>query len=200
MQIEAFRAYGVNGISPYTMFEDPAFAWGVYDLNPASNYLYQVQQAAYQFNSVFVEEYNPRFFVGDTVTRTAHLFNDQPVTNDLTLSWNAGGARQSEAVTLPPAGQWSGVISFPVPAATGPFDLQFQVNNGDSVVFTNSYTYSAQPRSALTLPAGVALGLYDPFGTTSNLLGRFDLPFSASRTCTRRPIASSTCWLSVRAR
>jgi len=94
------------------------------------------------------------------------------------LSWNAGGDWQSQAVTLPPAGQWRGVVSFPAPAASGPFSLQFQVNNGARVVFTNSYAYSTQTRPALTLPAGVSLALYDPFGTTSNLLARYHLPFT----------------------
>jgi hypothetical protein len=177
MQIEAFRAYGVNGISPYTMFEDPAFSWGAYNLNPPSNCLYQVQQEAYQFNDAFVEEYNPRFFTGDTITRTAHLFNDRPVTNNLTLSWSAGGAWRSDSVTLPPAGQWSGAISFTAPAAPGPFSLQLEVDNGGSVVFANNYSYSAQTRPVLSLPSGAVLGLYDPAGRTSNLLGRFDLPF-----------------------
>lgn len=179
MQIEAYRAYGVNGISPWTMFEDPAASAAPDGLNPASNFLYQVQQAAFQPNSVFVEEYNPRFFQGARVTRTAHLFNDQPVTNNLTLSWGTGGAWQSQAVTLPPAGQWQGTVSFTAPAAAGPFNLQFQVNNGASVVFTNSYSYSSLPRPTLTLPAGAALALYDPFGTTSPLLGRFNIPFTS---------------------
>ncbi len=152
MQIEAYRAYGVNGISPWTSFQDPAFISDPFDLNPATNYLYQVQKAAFDPNYVFVEEYNPRFFTGDTVARTAHLFNDQPATNNLTLRWSAGGPWQSETLTLPPAGQWLGTISFQAPAAAGPFNLQFQVSNGATVVFTNTYSYSALPQ----LTAGVA--------------------------------------------
>jgi len=34
MQIEAYRSYGVSGIAPWTMFEDPAVPAGTLDLNP----------------------------------------------------------------------------------------------------------------------------------------------------------------------
>lgn len=178
MQIEAYRAYGVNGVSPWTLFEDPAVTTAPFDLNPSTNHLYQVQKTAYDPNYVFVEEYNPRFFTGDTVTRTAHLFNDRPDTNQLTLKWSAGGAWQSQSLTLPPAGRWQGTISFPAPSTVGPFNLQLEVVNGATVVFTNSYSYAALARPTLELPVGTRLGLYDPFGATSNLLGGFDIPFT----------------------
>ena len=109
------------------MFEDPAVVWGPLTSTPTTNYLYQVQQAAYQPNAVFVEEYHPRFFPGDTVQRTAHLFNDRPATNRPILAWSAGGARQSQAVTLPPAGQWSGPSPFRSRASRAvSFQLQVQ--------------------------------------------------------------------------
>ena len=178
MQIEAYRAYGVNGISPYTMFEDSAFSWGTNGLNGATNYLYQVQAAAYQPNYAFVEEYTPRCFCGDTVTRTAHVFNDTPATNSLYLAWSGGGAWRRQGFTLPPAGQWSNSISFTAPASPGAFNFVCQVSAGTTILCTNTYDYAAYSRPTLSLPSGIKLAVYDPVGTTSNLLGRFGIPFT----------------------
>ena len=172
MQIQAYRSYGVNGMAPYTEFEDPSIVSGVFDLNTSSNYLYQVQKAAYEPNAVFVDQYNPRFFTGTTVTRLVHAYNDTLATGNFTLRWQAGaGASQTTAFSLPPAGQWQGNISFNVPNASEPFPLQLELDNAVSVVYTNTILYSALPPTALTLPTGVKLGLYDPAGTTASLLG-----------------------------
>ncbi|HKI69409.1 MAG TPA: glycoside hydrolase family 2 TIM barrel-domain containing protein, partial [Verrucomicrobiae bacterium] len=117
MQIEAYRSYGVNGICPWTEFEDPSVVWGVFDLHPNSNYLYQVQKAAYEPNAVFVDQYNPRFFTSETVQRSLHAYNDTMASNNFTLRWKAGAAAwQTTTFSLPPAGQWQGNISFQVPA------------------------------------------------------------------------------------
>ncbi len=179
MQIEAYRAYGVNGICPWTMFEDPAVAWGQFELFPESNHLYQVQKAAYHPNLVFAEEYNPRFFAGETATRTVHVFNDRMVGGNFTLRWNSGtGGWQSRAFALPPAGHWSNSIAFQVPATPGSFDLRYELSEGSGVVFTNTASFSAGPRITLTLPAGVKVGLYDPHGATAPLFNRFGLPFT----------------------
>ena len=179
MQIQAYRAYGVNGMSPWTEFEDPSVVWGVFDLNPGSNYLYQVQKAAYEPNAVFVDQYNTRFFTGATAQRSLHAYNDTMASNNFTLRWKAGAAGwQTTAFPLPPAGQWQGNISFPVPAGSGPFPLQFELDNATSPVYTNTVLYSAIPPTTLTLPAGVKAGLYDPAGATASLLGRFGIPFT----------------------
>jgi hypothetical protein len=177
MAIEAYRGYGVNGLGPWTMFEDPVVGWGVFDLQPASNYLYQVQKAAYAPNGVFPEEYNTRFFAGETAKRTLRIYNDRMTTGNFTLRWRAGaGAWQSRAFTLPPAGQRRDTNTFTVPAA-GPFALQFELSDAGGVVYTNVINCTALPRPALTLPTGAKLALYDPRGTTAGLLGRFVVPF-----------------------
>jgi hypothetical protein len=179
MQIEAYRAYGVNGICPWTMFEDPAVIWGQFDLHPDSNFLYQVQKAAYHPNAVVIEEYNPRFFSGDTVTRTIHVYNDKPAANNFTLRWSAGGSNwQSRAVSLPPASQLRDTISFTAPALASPFPLQLELSDGSGILFTNSISYSSMARTTLTAPPGLKLGLYDPRGTTAPLLARFGLSFT----------------------
>ena len=180
MQIQAYRSYGVNGMSAWTEFEDPSIVWGVFNLNPGSNYLYQVQKAAYEPNAVFVDQYNPRFFAGATVSRSLHAYNDTLASGNFTLRWQAGaGAWQSTTFSLPPAGKWQGNISFSTPGVSGSFPLQLELDNGANVVFTNTIQYSALPHTTLALPEGVKLGLYDPAGTTASLLGRFGISFAS---------------------
>lgn len=180
MQIEAYRAYGVNGLSPWTMFEDPSVVGSQFDLHPASNYLYQAQKAAYEPNAVVVREYNNRFFVGDTVQRNVHVYNDRLTSGDFSLRWSTDGAGwQSRSFTLPPAGQWSGIISLQVPSASSGFPLLLELSESGNVVFTNTLSYSAKPRTSLSVPAGTKLGLYDPAGSTATLLGRFGISFTA---------------------
>jgi hypothetical protein len=180
MQVEAYRSYGVNGMAPWTMFEDPNVVWGQFDLHPDSNYLYQVQKQVYAPNLVFAEEYNTRFFAGETATRTIHTFNDRMYSGDLNLRWRAGaGAWQSRAFTLPAAGQRQDSITFTAPVALGAFDLQCELSNSNSVVYTNTVACAAMARTSLTLPVGVSAGLYDPKGTTAGLLNRFGIPFAA---------------------
>jgi hypothetical protein len=88
-------------MAPWTMFEDPAVVWGQFDLHPDSNYLYQVQKQVYEPNLVFAEEYNTRFFAGQTATRAIHTFNDRMSSGDLNLRWRAGaGTWQSLTFTL----------------------------------------------------------------------------------------------------
>ena len=178
MQIQAYRAYGVNGISPWTEFEDPSVSGSVFDLNPGSNYLYQVQKAAYEPNGVFVDQYNPRFFTGQTVQRSLHIYNDTMASNSFIFLWKGGASSwQSTGFPLSPAAQWQGNISFQAPAAAGPFPLQFELDNGTGLAYTNTVLYSALPPTTLTLPAGAKPGLYDPAGTTAALLGRFGISF-----------------------
>ena len=178
MQIQAYRAYGVNGIPPWTEFEDPSVSGSVFDLNPGSNYLYQVQKAAYEPNGVFVDQYNPRFFTGQTVQRSVHIYNDTMASNNFIFLWKGGASPwQSTGFPLSPAAQWQGNISFQAPASAGQFPLQFELDNASGIAYTNTILYSALPPTILTLPAGVKLGLYDPAGTTTALLGRFGISF-----------------------
>jgi hypothetical protein len=180
MQIQAYRSYGVNGICPWTEFEDPGVIWGEFDLHPGSNHLYQVQKAAYAPNGVYVDQYNTHFFTGATAQRSLYACNDTMASNNFTLRWKAGAAAwQTTTFSLPPAGRWQGNITFPVPAAAGSFPLQFELDNTSGVVYTNTVLYSAIPATALTLPVGVKPGLYDPAGATAGLLGRFGIPFAA---------------------
>jgi hypothetical protein len=179
MQIEAYRSYGVNGMAPWTLFEDPSVDAGQFDLHANSNFLYQAQKAAYEPNAVVVQEYNPRFFAGDTVQRTVHVYNDRLSVGNFTLRWSTDGVTwQNRSFDLAPAGQWSGAISFQAPAAAGGFGLHFELSNTGTVVFTNTLSYLAMPRPSLSLPPEVRIGLYDPVGSAATLLGRFGIPFT----------------------
>jgi len=178
MQIEAYRYYGVNGICPWTMFEDPAVTTSPFDLHPQSNSLYQVVKNAYHPNAVIVKEYNTRFFAGDTVQRTIESYNDRMIPGELTLRWNGGSGSQSKSFTLPAAGHREDTASFQAPATPGLFSLQLDLSEGGSVLFSNSIDCASMPRTVLTLPAGLNLGAYDPPGTTISLLQRFGMPFT----------------------
>ena len=180
MQIEAYRSYGVNGIGPWTMFEDPAVVSSTFDLNPASNTLYQAQQAAYHPNAVFVEEYSPRFFAGETATRNLRVYHERMTPGNLQLRWRAGaGAWQSRSFAMQPATQRRETVTFAVPSAPGPFALQIEVADGASTVFSNRIGCSALARPLLVRPPGATLGVFDPSGGVAALLARFNIPFAS---------------------
>ena len=179
MQIEAYRAYGVNGICPWTLFEDPAVSGGQFDLHPDQNRLYQAQKAAYYPQAAFIEEYNARFFAGETVQRTLHVYNDRMTPGDFNLRWRAGtGPEQTRSYALPPAGQQPDRISFAAPAAPGSFALELVLSDANQVVYTNTIGYRSMPRTTLLLPSRTKVGLYDPSGVTTKLFERFGLSFS----------------------
>jgi hypothetical protein len=178
MQVQAYRSYGVNGMAPWTEFEDPAVTWGVFSLSPASNYLYQVQKAAYAPNGVFLDQYNAHFFTGQAAQRSVHVYNDTLASGDFELRWSAGGGDwQSTALSLPAAGQWQGSINFTAPAAAGPFPLSIELDNGGEPVYTNTIPYSAVSPTTLTVPSAAQLALYDPAGATAALLSRFGITY-----------------------
>ena len=179
MAVEAYRSYGVNGLGPWTMFEDPAVNGSLFDLNPGSNTLYQAQQAAYHPNAVFVEEYSPRCFAGETATRNLRVYHDRMAAGNLTLRWRAGaGAWQSRAFTMQPADRRRETVTFGVPSATGSFTLEIQVLEGAATLFSNRLPYVAMARSTLSRPAGVNLGVFDPYGSVAPRLTSSGVPFA----------------------
>jgi hypothetical protein len=153
---------------------------GAFDLNIGSNTLYQAQKAAYHPNAVFLEEYCPRAFAGEIVTRNLRVYNDRLVSGNLVLQWRAGaGAWQTRSFTMTPADRRRETVTFAAPAAPGPFALQIRVTEGANTLFSNNVACAALARPALVRPPGVNLGLYDPGGAVAALLARFNLPFVA---------------------
>jgi hypothetical protein len=178
MQIEAYRAYGVNGIGPWTEFEDPAA--GSSDLNPAQNQLYQAQKAAYHPNAIFPEEYSTRFFTSQSASRSLRIYNDRFAAGDFTLRWSAGaGPWLSRTFSLPAAGQRRETVSFQVPQAAGAFPLRFELRDAGGVVFTNTIECVAYSPVSVTTPPGLRMALFDPRGTTGSLFSRFGISFSS---------------------
>jgi hypothetical protein len=179
MQIEAYRSYGVNGICPWTMFEDPAVSSDTFDLNPDHNYLYQAQKAANHPNAVFVQPYNTRFFVGDTPQRTLTVYNDTMKRGDFVLKWRSADGQpwNTRAVPMDPGDRHAESVMFNVPAQPGPFTPEIELDNGATPVFSKALAYAAYPRPALSLPQGMRLGVYDPKGNTANLLTQQGISF-----------------------
>jgi len=179
MQVEAYRSYGVNGMSPWTMFEDPAGSSLTLDLNPSQNALYQAQKAAYHPNAVFVQPYSPRFFIGDSSPRTFTIYNDTMFPGSFVLKWRAGDQAvwESRSFNLAPAAKQSETVSLNPPTNAGPFGFEIELDNGSSPVFTNTLAYNAWPKIPLSLPAGVHLAVYDPLGDTVRLLTAQGIPF-----------------------
>lgn len=179
MQIEAYRASGVSGMAPWTMFEDPAFVYDTFDLNPLTNTLYQAQKAGYEPNAVFLDQYTPRFFTGQTVNRTATVYNDRMTTANLQVNWTAGNAPlQSLPVALNPAAHQHITLPVTAPNTPGSFALRLSVTDGANIVYSNSIACSASPQTPLSLPASKHTALFDPKGTVAALFNRFQLPFT----------------------
>ena len=179
MQIEAYRSYGVSGVCPWTMFEDPAVPSGVFDLNPDHNSLYQSQKAAYHPNAVFVQPYNTRFFVGDAAERSLSVYNDTMTAGHFVLKWRSDEGRPWDvrSFVMDPADRQVEPVTFKVPDQGGPFTLQIELDSGTTPVFSRALTYAAYARPALSLPQAARLGVYDPKGDTTALLSRHGIAF-----------------------
>jgi hypothetical protein len=178
MQIEAYRDYGVSALCPWTMFEDPAATGGAaMNLNPTRNYLYQVQAASYHPNAVTLREYDRRFFVGESVSRTLNVFNDTPAAGDFTLRWGVGVSRESRTIAIDAAGKRTETFAFTAPVAEGDFLLGIELLRGAEVVFSNTLACTALTRSTLAAPLNARLALFDPAGITAPLFLREGVPF-----------------------
>ena len=176
MQIEAYRDYGVNGICPWTMFEDVA-AGAMLNLNPENNHLYQTQKAAYHPNAVFVKEYDGRFFVGENVERSVSVHNDTTDSGDFILRWGTGGSADTRTVSLQPAESRRETITFRVASSPGDFALAIELIRGGATVFSDQKSYSAYPQRAVTVPGGIRLALYDTNGTTATIFTQQNISY-----------------------
>jgi hypothetical protein len=179
MQIEAYRTYGVSGLCPWTMFEDVAARGGKLDLNPAANLLYQTQQRAYHPNAVFLKEYDTRFFAGETIQRTFHVFNDTLEPGLFILRCRLGKDWQIRTIDLGAAGKSRETFDLIVPQNDGEVLLEWNLMRGQTAVFSNALPCEVFHPLKLQLPDGLRLALYDRIGTTSNLLAGQGIPFTS---------------------
>ncbi len=170
MQIEAYRACGVSGMCPWTLTETGDFPS---DENPR----YLAVKRAYEKNAALVREYDTRFFSGEKVTRTVHLYNDTLHPASLTLDWRllGGGAVADsgrEQLDLPPAGRQEVKIipTMPEVDAPTPVSLSLAVLRGDKRVYGSEKRYWVFPRRLLQqffhVPDGVRIAVYEGQDTT----------------------------------
>jgi hypothetical protein len=170
MQIEAYRAAGVSGMCPWTLTETGPFPS---DDNPR----YLAVKRTYQKNAAFIREYDTRFFSGERVQRTIHIFNDELDAADLELRWQLGGdetvdsgskhlrVRPAESFTLPIH------LEMPEVAQRTALTLRLQVLRDDTVVFRDARQYWVFPRRKLSVPNGVRIAVFEsPEHVISNRL------------------------------
>ncbi len=180
MQIEAFRDYGVSAMCPWTMFEDPAVSSSDLDLRTNLNRLYQAQRAAYHPNAVFVRERDSRFFPGEPVARTLIVLNDTLEPGLFTLEWRCGDQSGTRSFTMEAAGRRSETVVFAAPSGLGSFEWSFELKRGDATVFSDARACVVRPQTALAVPAGIRLGVFDPSGETAALFRRLGLAFEVA--------------------
>lgn len=160
MQIEAYRACDVSGMVPWTLTETGPFPS---DDNPR----YLAVKRAYQKNAAFVREYDCRFYGGDEVERTIHLYNDTPRPAALRCTWRlmrgeAVDAEGDRTEQLEPARKVVFPIRLRMPkvAARSGATLTIQVHNDRRLVFERATHYDIMPRRSLTLPSGLRLAVF----------------------------------------
>lgn len=178
MQIEAYRGYGVNGMCPWTMFEDIATRWDALDLNTDENHLYQVQKEAYHPNAVFVKQYDSRFFIGETVERSLCIYNDTMRHGHYTLRWSVGGESSTRSFPMEPAERRRETITFQTPSTPRDFCLTIELLDGETTVFSDEKMYAACAAPLLTLAEGTRLGVFDTEGSTAALLTQQGVPYT----------------------
>ena len=161
MQIEAYRACGVSGMCPWTLTETGEFPS---DDNPR----YRAVKRAYEKNAAFVREYDARFFSGERVARTVHVYNDTLHPATLALDWKLLDDRSvvdsgRERFDLEPAGRQQVTIAPTMPEVEqpSPVRLSLTVLRDGKPVYESQKRYRVYPRRPLDVPEGLRLALYE---------------------------------------
>ncbi len=175
MAIQAYRYYEVGGISPWTFGEGGA-------LDVTKNPTYAAQQYAMQHIAAYLREYDHNFYAGETVTRTADVYNDVLSPSELMLGW---ALRNGEAelhngeqpLSMEPGErkEMQFEVTMPQVEARTDLTLALSITRDGEKVFEDAKSYSVFPPLSLRQPDGVALGLYDPIGKTRAALERYGL-------------------------
>ncbi len=167
-QVDAYRALGVTGFCPWTPTEESPKAKGL---------LWGTLKEHYVPVSIVVREPSKRFFAGQRYPRTCYVMNDstQAIETELVLTATDGKGFTSEVrspVKLGPADRVKLVLEFEAPPAgrePAAFTLTARLDGieGARGYEETCYSFARRP---LRLPEGARIGLWDPAGTTAELL------------------------------
>ena len=171
-QIAAARDAGVDGISPWSMWEAP-------DLPSDES---EAQTRAYQPVAVVVREASTHAFAGAVVDRTIMAFNDSESALSLDARWRlapADGAWEVTGhapVTLDLASRQRVQASLALPpldAEVTPAEFSVELWDGDRKMASSTQVWKVygRPRLAAASPAPPKrVAIYDPAGETTSLL------------------------------
>lgn len=174
MAIQAYRYYGVGGISPWTMVEGGA-------LDADKNPMYAAQKYAMQHTAAYLREYDHNFFAGEIVTRTADVYNDTLSPANLVFQWALmQGERElhrgEKTLTMEPGERRE--VSFealmPLVQERTPLSWRLRLLRGGEQVFEDTRPCAVHPLLALRQPARMP-GLFDPSGRTGLALQKAGL-------------------------
>lgn len=175
MAIQAYRHYEVGGICPWTMSEGGP-------LEEAENPMYAAQQYAMQHIAAYVREHDHNFFSGETVARTADVYNDVLSPSRLLVHWVLMAGEDElqsaeQALTMQPGERQEIQLEVTMPQVEARRELTLQVSiaREGELVFQDSKAYSVFPLVGLRTPEGVEVGLYDPTGQTRAAIARHGL-------------------------
>lgn len=163
MAIQAYRQYGVGGISPWTMVEGGP-------LNERENPMYAGQKYAMQHQAAYVREYDRDFYGGSTVKRTADVYNDVLAPASFAFQWElldgdrAIGEGQEVSLQAGERREISFSVKLPPVTQRREMTLRLLIRVAGKPVFEDTKEWSVFPRA--TLKASGPVALYDPAGTT----------------------------------
>ncbi len=171
-QIIAARDAGVNGITPWTMWESAAF--------PSP--LTEAQTRAFRPIGAYLREAGTDAFAGTVVDRTIAVFNDTGTLRNLDLHWRLTPADRrwdladDVQVSVPPAGRRRVQVRIAVPALAAdvtPATLTLEIWDSGQRVFTSSREWKLYGRAALSGPVPGApsqVAVFDSVGETTERL------------------------------
>ncbi len=155
-QIVAYRAQGLNGIGPWTMFEGGPLG--------ESNHLWRAHAWAYHPLGAYLREADARFFAGDRVERTVTLFNNTLRTGTVTFEWSieANGKRiagHRASLAMKPDDRVTRTFAFTAPEVTARTDatLILKTSMAGADGFEDRRAISFWPRAGLKPAANVAV-------------------------------------------
>ncbi|MCX7826269.1 MAG: hypothetical protein N2689_12025, partial [Verrucomicrobiae bacterium] len=156
LQIIAYRAQGVNGICPWTMFEGGP-------LNE-SNHLWRAHAYAFHPVGAYLREADTRFYAGDKVSRTVMVFNDTLHDKRVEFEWQlvcgtntiAGRAADLNPKHGQPAA-YSFMFQAPQVKARTSATLVLKSSMESAAPFEEKRVVSFWPRPKVTVGQGVAI-------------------------------------------